>query len=235
MTREVLITHVTVGVEDLDEAEDLYAGVLQLPVRRDRDALRVRVGRSTLDLRRESGQQGRDHLALDVAPDSFDDAVAWLCARTTLITKDGEDRFEGPASWDSVSVYFPGPSGSVLELIARRRLGPIAPPGAGSSLRGISEVGLAVDDVPAAVRELGRIPGLGSFGAPPTAGFAALGDDEGLLIVVATGRPWFPTLEREAGARTSALVTDGQREWAVEASSGRIVVDTRPAGASGAG
>jgi catechol-2,3-dioxygenase len=56
----------------------------------------------------------------------------------------------------------------------------------------ISEIGLAVPDVPAAVAALQNTFGLPVFGT--AAGeFTPLGDHDGLLIVVQQDRPWFPT------------------------------------------
>jgi hypothetical protein len=59
-------------------------------------------------------------------------------------------------------------------------------------VRGISEVGIHTPDVGALVD---RLAGLGErlwFGDPAT-GFAAVGDESGLLICVREWRPWFPT------------------------------------------
>jgi catechol-2,3-dioxygenase len=56
----------------------------------------------------------------------------------------------------------------------------------------ISEIGLAVPDVPAAVATLQNAFGLSVFGTA-AAEFTPLGDHDGLLIVVRQGRPWFPT------------------------------------------
>src|SRR5580765_490498 len=80
------------------------------------------------------------------------------------------------------AVYFRDPEENVAELIAR--------PDARQELT-LAEVGLPVDDVPAAVEAL-RV-GLGI--EPYREGdetFAPLGDDDGLLIVVRAGRGWFP-------------------------------------------
>ena len=56
----------------------------------------------------------------------------------------------------------------------------------------ISEIGLAVPDVPAAAAALQGEFGLPVFGTA-AAESAPLGDPHGLLIVVRQGRPWFPT------------------------------------------
>ncbi|MEH0108797.1 hypothetical protein V6N00_03585 [Tersicoccus sp. MR15.9] len=90
----------------------------------------------------------------------------------------------------------------MLELITRERLPdrigeqPFGP----HHLLGISEVGVAVPDVPAAVRTLAEVAGLTPFAGTESADFAAVGDDHGLLILAETGRAWLPTRDRRAAA-----------------------------------
>ena len=94
----------------------------------------------------------------------------------------------------TVSLLCRAPDGILLELIARHDLPAASSSGRFSSadLLRISEIGLAVPDVPAAVAALQNAFGLPVFGT--AAGeFTPLGDHDGLLIVVRQGRPWFPT------------------------------------------
>ncbi|WP_268592552.1 hypothetical protein, partial [Escherichia coli] len=84
----------------------------------------------------------------------------------------------------------------------RRRLAASAREGAfhGSELTCLSEVGLPSHDVDA-VREQSSL----RFGlqpiSPPSPQFAPMGDDEGLLIVVAADRRWFPEQKDLPNAR----------------------------------
>ena len=87
------------------------------------------------------------------------------------------------SSWGSArAVYFRDPDENVGEFIAR--------PSSHAELT-LAEVGLPVDDVPAAVAML-----QGELGLEPYRGagddFAPVGDEDGLLIVVRVGRKWFP-------------------------------------------
>jgi len=87
------------------------------------------------------------------------------------------------SSWGGArAMYFRDPEENVVELIAR----PLARPELS-----LAEVGLPVDDVPAAVDALQRAFDLPTYDAWDES-FAPLGDDEGLLIVVRVGRGWFP-------------------------------------------
>ncbi|OMH34224.1 VOC family protein [Tersicoccus sp. Bi-70] len=206
----MLITEVATTVTDLDEAEGFWRHVLRLPVDRVDGALHVSVGTTSLTLELRPDGPVADHLALAIPADAFDAARRWLTERCDLLDRDGQDEFDGPPGWDSRSLYFVGPSGAVLELIARRRL----PDRAGSApfgpeyLLGISEVGIAVPDVPAAVRTLAETAGLTPFAGTEGPDFAAVGDDHGLLILAEEGRPWLPTRDRRAVAAPSTIRVD---------------------------
>jgi hypothetical protein len=168
---------------------------------------------------------GAYHCAITIPADRFDQAKDWLRQRVALLERDGQDEFRLGAPWNSQSVYFTGPDGIILELIARHDL-PAASSGpfASTDLLRISEVGLAVPDVPLAVsrlRETLRLPVFGTAAAD----FTPLGDPNGLLIVVRRGRPWFPTtsvtpsagpvgvtIEAVVGRRSLRVAQDGQIE-----------------------
>ncbi len=96
-------------------------------------------------------EPGAYRSAITVPKDRFAEAKAWLQERVPLLEKDGLDEFRLGPPWNSQSVYFAGPDGILLELIARHDL-----PAPSSSRRGplisadllrISEIGLAVPDV----------------------------------------------------------------------------------------
>jgi catechol-2,3-dioxygenase len=192
----------SVGIPARDEgaAAQFFREVLGLPVGLTDDGLvEVQAGASRIELRHDDTAAGAHHLAFAVPEQAFDDARRWLSDRIDLLTDgDGADEFEGPEGWDSRSVYFAGPEGTVLELIAHRgRDEPYEPPFTAGGILRVSEVGIAVDDVVASAAALQVQTGLQPFGEP-SATFSPMGDVEGLLIVVAAGRPWFPTTDRLA-------------------------------------
>ncbi|MEA9588376.1 hypothetical protein VC279_00970 [Xanthomonas sp. WHRI 10064A] len=168
-----------------------YADTLQLPL----SGNSVRIGWSTLECIQAQQPVGSVHLAFNVAPARFDAAAAWIGARATPLTDPaGQERFQLDGVWQSRSVYFAGPDGAVLELIARNALQD-TPTGQGifhgSELLCLSEIGLPSSNVAAVTSSVGHHFGVHPF-APAVEGFVALGDDEGLLIVVDQRRCWFP-------------------------------------------
>jgi catechol-2,3-dioxygenase len=88
--------------------------------------------------------------------------------------------------WQARSAYYYDPGGNIVELIARERA-----PG-DELLLEVSEVGLPVSDVGAAVEFLESELGLPEFDGDRER-FSAVGDDHGLFIVVPVGRPWLFT------------------------------------------
>ena len=169
-------------------------------------AVRVAVGSTRLVFRADDEMTGAHHLAVTIPTGSFAAAKEWVAGVAAILGTDDADEFEGPPNWNSRSVYFEGPDEQLLELIERRDL-PARVAGAGDSalLGSVSEVGVAVPDVLAAVEVLGR-HGLTPYANAPTAGFAPVGDVHGLLILVSPERSWYPTLDR--GPSRAPVVVD---------------------------
>ncbi|KLD77789.1 glyoxalase/bleomycin resistance/dioxygenase family protein [Xanthomonas hyacinthi] len=185
-----------------------YRNVLQLPVA----ATQVRIGWSRLDLVAANAAVGSAHLAFNIPSARFDAACDWLSRRAPLLRDPlGESRFVLDAAWQSQSLYFAGPDGAVLELIARKPL-PVHAIADGAfsaaELLCISEIGLPSAQVPAvaaaAQDRLGLMPFL-----PVSEVFAPLGDHEGLLIVVDGQRRWFPEQRQRPFAQGVRVVVEG--------------------------
>jgi catechol-2,3-dioxygenase len=130
-------------------------------------------------VRFEPGPDVCSHFAVNVG--DFEAAVAWARGQAELIADDVP--FE---SWRARAAYFYDSAGNIVELIARERA-----PGTELMME-VSEVGLPVGDVPAAVDFLRSELGLPVFDDGGDK-FHALGDDHGLFIVVPVGRDWLFT------------------------------------------
>ncbi|WP_420364454.1 hypothetical protein AAEP80_11145 [Curtobacterium sp. L3-7] len=179
-------------------------------ITRDGSSVTVRIGLSRMRFV-ERDFDGSHHLAFTIPTGTFDKAHQWLEQRTTLLSVGDRTEFEGPGSWNSRSIYFDGPDGQVLELIERRAL-PIrhVESFAADDLECVSEIGVAVPDVLAAVTTL-RAAGIRPYGNKPTSDFAAVGDVDGLLILVTPGRAWFPTDSRRVADTPVTVITSVER------------------------
>jgi catechol 2,3-dioxygenase-like lactoylglutathione lyase family enzyme len=190
------ITHLELLAVDLDEIERFYGSVLELPLSRDPDFVIVTIGWSTIVFRAGNARQGAIHIAFTIPRNQFAEAKEWLAARVQILSSGGTDELVlDREPWHSKSLYFRGPDGIDLELIARQHL-PIdsSEQFSSASLLCVSEVGRALPDVPVEVERLRREFGIEPFGDWVDE-FAPVGDQEGLFILVNEGRVWFPTTD----------------------------------------
>lgn len=189
------ILELALEARDPVEQAAFYGEVLGLPVEEGQAGsvvLRAGATRLTFLPARLPGSYAY-HFAFNIPPGKFATAAEWLADRgVALLALDGRDRFHSE-SWNADLLYFRDPAGNVVEFIARYDL-PDGATGAFSpaDVLGVSEIGLAVPDVPKAVADLRRTFGLPVY-KDGSDTFAPLGDEWGLLIVVREGRPWFPT------------------------------------------
>jgi len=187
---------------------------LECPVEIVDTTVRIVVGSTLLVFRELPEMTGALHLAITIPTGTFDAAKAWIAGLTTVLGTADQDEFEGPPNWNSRSVYFEGPDQQLLELIERRdlesgarRVGAGDGTGTGTDtdtgsdsdagvpLVSVSEVGVPVPDVLGAASALRRA-GLEPYANPPAESFAAVGDVDGLVILVSPDRRWFPTGDR---------------------------------------
>jgi catechol 2,3-dioxygenase-like lactoylglutathione lyase family enzyme len=200
------ISSLTITTSDLASAADFYGRVLGLEVTQFADRFEATIGRTTLVVRPGETEWASIHLAITIPRNRFGEAKEWLSTRTPLSVVDGADEFALPDQpWRSKSLYFRGPDGIVLEFITRDRLkNDASGPFSSASLLCISEAGVASKDVAATVSELHASYGTEPFGAGVDE-FAPIGDDDGLFIVVADGRPWFSASDSRARGAPSDI------------------------------
>ncbi|MEG8036028.1 hypothetical protein QP157_12105 [Sphingomonas sp. LR61] len=197
---------------------------LGCPVDRVDGVVEVVVGSTRLLFRELPGMTGALHLAITIPTGTFAAAAEWIAGiATVLVDADGRDEFEGPPNWNSRSVYFDGPDQQLLELIERRDLAAATPasgPASAVPLLSVSEVGIAVPDVLGAVGTLRRA-GLEPYANPAGEGFAAVGNVDGLVILVPPERRWFPTADRLPS--TAPVVLDVGLDTPVELTEGVVL------------
>ena len=132
------------------------------------------------------------HFAFNIPENQLQDAKRWLAPRVKLIEKDGKDEFS-LENWNAHALYFLDPVGNIVEFVARHNLkNASTKPFSSKSLLCVSEIGYPAEDVrlfsDAVKAELNLKLWRGDGRK-----FAAVGDENGLVIIVPIGRPWFPT------------------------------------------
>lgn len=209
----VRIAGLRLTTDRLPALRRFYAERLGLPLLADGPAgFAVRAGATRLAFAPAApGRAPLHHLAFNVPPDRLADGVAWLRQTVGVLEPDGDPVVAFP-HWNAHAAYFVDPAGNVLELIARHDLHVVDERPFGPwSLLGISEIGLPAARVDEAV------DALQGLGIPPYSGnrrsFAALGDVQGLAIVVSVGRPWAPTRDARAAVHPVELVLADPGPW----------------------
>lgn len=202
---------------DISAQHTFYAHVLGLPAaHRTPETLEIVSEQWSLTFRAAPpGWHGIYHFAFNIPENQFDAAKSWLAARVALNTgPDGIDTFYFE-DWNAHAVYCTDPAGNIVELIARHTLPNASEaPFSGDQLLAISEIGLVVENVPAAVQALQEEMDIPIYRGAGNPDFTAVGDEEGLLIVVRRGRRWFSDSSKPAEALPTKMTissSDGER------------------------
>lgn len=199
--RKTLIMHIKavhLKNDNLPAVHDFYAHTLELPINSMSDTrLSIQVGTSELVF--THGNPAQYHLAFNIPQNAFLAGKTWISNRTGLIpTVNDKDEMNFTA-WDAHSAYFYDSAGNVLEIIARHRLKNDSQAAfSGRSLLNISEIGFGVTDVEATTDLICDKFNLPVFDGDGSDVFTAIGNNNGLLIVVPLGREWFPNSRVDA-------------------------------------
>ena len=226
------ITNLSLAVRDIASTARFLDRSLGLPVTVGHGVAIIAIGYTRIELVEGNDRGGVHHLAITIPTNKFALAKRWLQERVPLLTHDGADEFETAPTWNARSLYFEGPDGSILELIVRRDLdNATAGPFSSSDLLGVSEVGVVVPDVRTVAAMLESDARIPPYGSIPFHDFAPVGDVEGLLILVAANRPWFPTFDRVPSPSPIEIDALGERsgEYSLGFAS-RLRVSAAPAG-----
>ncbi|MEO6219318.1 MAG: hypothetical protein ABIO81_02745, partial [Ginsengibacter sp.] len=196
----MLLEEIRLRTKNLSALYTFYNDILELPVKYvEEKSISITGGRTQLVF--EALKDETDpfyHFAFNIPSNKFDEAFQWLQNRTELLWLDDYNSYIADfVNWHAKSVYFLDPAGNILELIARFDLKDDAEEIFSSmQFRNISEIGLVFskETFDANVEELLNNYQIQYFPKQmPLLQFRALGDDEGLFIIVPENRNWFAT------------------------------------------
>lgn len=187
------IIELRLATADLSAQRDFYAGVLGMPVVGTPDQLRLQAGSTRLIFEQTEDSAHRYHFAFNIPENQFAEANAWAAARAPLLKdSSGADKYDFQ-HWNAHALYFRDAAGNVVEFIARHSLpNSSTQPFGSQSLLNVSEIGLGVEGVRAAADWLQSTLNLPVYDGAHSDTFTALGDEQGLFIVVSLGRIWYP-------------------------------------------
>ena len=187
------IEYLKVFSQKVEEQKKFYRDVLELPVKETgENSFRVHIGFSELEIE-ENKDATPYHLAFHIPPHRENPALEWLEQKLSILKNEGDKIIDFPA-WKAKSLYFYDADKNILEFISRRDLYPAQSAEFSSEeILGISEVGLATNDVEKKFSFLNRNFGLEKYSGDYER-FCAVGDDEGLFIIINKDqKDWIPT------------------------------------------
>jgi catechol-2,3-dioxygenase len=181
--------------DDLVKTERFYTEILMCKaVSINHDALALQIGNTKLTFLKSTGVQPFYHLAFDIPNNQMEEAYKWIKNKTSVLPISTDNDIVHFPAWNAHSFYFYDNNESVLEFICRHDLDNQADKPFGcSSILNISELGIVTDDTITFSEEIRQKYGLQPYKLAVQDHFAAMGDDHGLLIIVNSGRDWFPT------------------------------------------
>jgi len=195
----------------LEKLTDFYIKLMQLPVKKsgvarqspgvgghDQKEIAITIGSTELVFQQAKAADPFYHFAINIPANKIEEAKEWLKDRVKLIwMNDYKSDVADFVTWHAKSVYFYDPAGNILELIARFDLdNQTSEPFSSKQFLSVSEIGLVFPEkqFDKRIEKLIKQYGLSYFPKqPPLPQFRAVGDDEGLFIIVPENRHWFPT------------------------------------------
>ncbi|WP_372367866.1 VOC family protein [Candidatus Uabimicrobium sp. HlEnr_7] len=168
----------------------------------------IQAGTSKLLFEKDLESNPKYHFAFNIPENKYLDAKKWLIERKIVIKK--ETFF---ADWNASALYFNDPQGNIVEFIARHTLkNETHQSFCNQNILNVSEIGIPiinVKDTYSLIAEKTKIPLWFGVNEKKVISnqFITIGDEKGLLILVACGRKWFPT-DIEAQIYPMSIIID---------------------------
>ena len=195
----MLVKKLVLQTAYLKTLEEFYSSILELPVNRiNEKEIEINIGSTSLVFSETKETDPFYHFAINIPRNKIEEARIWLSGKVKLLWMDDyKSDIANFVDWHAKSVYFYDPAGNILELIARFDLGNETNDAFSSKqFLSISEVGLVLnhETFESETTKLLHDYSLSYFmKQPPLPQFRAIGDNDGLFIVVPERRNWYPT------------------------------------------
>lgn len=192
------ILEIEILTNNLDETEGFYSKNLGLEiVNKDHNSISFLAGQSTLTFVKTDKLKPKYHFAFNIPHNKLDEAIMWTSAKVDLIKNADNEIVTNFENWNAKAIYFYDNNANIVEFIARFDLkNETSKPFDISSIQSISEIGIVTDAPIKLADRLAEENNINSFAKGfKSETFATLGNDNGLFIIVATNRKWYPTVQ----------------------------------------
>ncbi|WP_289658762.1 VOC family protein [Flavobacterium panacagri] len=190
------LEHIQIQTSNIQKTAAFYQDILELPIiEKTTGSVSIQAGNSILKFVEEPSFQSIYHFAFNIPENKLDEAVEWCRNKTDLIVIEDQNVITNFENWNAHAIYFYDNNGNLLEFIARHDLDNSENKAFSSkSILNISEIGIVNENPLELGNELISKYDLNFFTKNTNSeAFAAIGDDEGLLIMVRPNRNWYPT------------------------------------------
>jgi hypothetical protein len=192
----MLIKELTILTNNLISTEDFYSNILELTIlNKSENIISFSVGHTILSFSYTTGSTPFYHFAFSIPSNRVEEAHAFINARTDILPFTPGTTIANFSNWNAHAFYFHDTQNNIVEFIAHHDLPNSSHnPFTSSSIIGVCEIGVPVNDVADACKELNEKYNVPYYlKGPHLTEFAVMGDDYGLFIVTKIGRGWLPT------------------------------------------
>ena len=190
------ITELTLYTNNLSEIKNFYGCILSLKIISESEKeIIFKTGETRLIFLEDKNLENPVyHFAFNIPANKINEALEWTKSRTELLPV-GDSLIADFKNWNAKSIYFFDSVGNIVEFISRFDLDNAAEEKFNSSqILNISEMGIINPDVASFRKKLADDYKIYDFVKSENDNtFSAMGDDNGLFIVVIPNRNWYPT------------------------------------------
>ncbi|QOG01381.1 VOC family protein [Flavobacterium sp. MDT1-60] len=203
------LEHIQIQTNNIKETELFYKDTLGLSIlEKKSNSITIKAGDSVLKFIENTDFDSIYHFAFNIPENKLEEAINWCTNKIDLILIEDKRIIANFETWNANAIYFYDNNGNLLEFIARHDLDNFQIKEFSSkSILNISEIGIVHEDPMELGEQLITNHDLLFFEKNYNSeNFAAIGDDEGLLIIVKPNRNWYPTQTPSKSNKTEIII-----------------------------
>jgi len=203
------LAHIQIQSSNIEQTATFYKDILELPIiEKTKESVSIQAGDSILEFVENPAFNSIYHFAFNIPENKLDEAIDWCKSKVDLIFIEDQKVITNFENWNANAIYFYDNNGNLLEFIARHDLDNAQTEAFSSkAILNISEIGIVNENPLALGEQLIEQHGLEFFSKNANSElFAAVGDDEGLLIMVKPDRNWYPTQTPSESNKTAVRI-----------------------------
>jgi len=190
------LEQIQIQTNNIQETTAFYQDILGFSIiEKNSKWVTIQAGNSILKFIENSTFDSIYHFAFNIPENKLEEAIEWCKNKVGLIVIEDQNVIANFEAWNANAVYFYDNNGNLLEFISRHDLENASTENFNSkSILNISEIGIVTENPLELGNQLIEKQALEFFSKNNNSEvFSALGDDEGLLIIVKPNRNWYPT------------------------------------------